>query len=369
MEKKTRICITGGHLTPALAVVDEIRRVHPNWEMMFIGRTYALEQDTQISREYQEIKKRNIRFFPIAAGRFRRDISLRALLATAKIPVGLIQSFWYILREHPQCILSFGGYIGLPVAISGWLLGIPVVTHEQTHTLGIANRLVLPFVEFSLLSYEDTKHAQIEKSHFTGLPMRQEITHPSRTLSFSIPPRLPMIYITGGSTGAVSMNEFLFPIIHSLVEHGVVIHQTGPHSIEKAKEIKQTLPVKYRARYIPISYIEAKDVGWIMHHMTLLVGRAGGNTVAETALVHKPAVFIPLPWSGQHEQEQNAHWYEKIGTVYVVDQEKDRPEDIKNNILLLLEKKPNKIHIESIQDKAATNIIKYIELLVGDNEK
>lgn len=359
MEKKITICITGGHLTPALAVIDELKRIHLDWKIIFIGRT----------QEYVEIKKRGIRFFPIVAGRFRRDISLHALLAIAKIPVGLIQSFWYILREHPQCILSFGGYIGLPVAISGWLLGIPVVTHEQTHTLGVANRLMLPFVEFSLLSYEDTKHALVEKSHYTGLPMRQEITHPSRTLSFSIPPHLPMIYITGGSTGAVSMNELLFPIIHSLVVHGVVIHQTGPHSIGKAKEIKQTLPVTYRARYIPISYIEAKDVGWIMHHMTLLVGRAGGNTVAETALVHKPAVFIPLPWSGQREQEQNARWYEKIGTAYVANQEKDRREVIQKKILLFLQQKTKNRTTKGRQDAGAANIIEYIELLVGDNEK
>lgn len=369
MENKTKICITGGHLTPALAVIDEIRKVHPDWKMMFIGRKYAQEQDTQISQEYHEIEKRNIRFFPISAGRLQRDISFDSLIALAKAPVGFIQSFWYILLEHPQCIVTFGGYIGLPVALCGWLFGIPIVTHEQTHTLGVANRFMLPFVQYCLLSYEETKYAPIEKSHYTGLPIRQEITHPSRTLSFSIPSSLPIIYITGGSTGAVSMNELLFPIIHSLVVHGVVIHQTGLHSIEKAKEVKQTLPEKLRSRYIPISYIDGKDIGWIMHHMSLIVGRAGGNTVAETALVHKPALFIPLPWSGQREQEQNADWYEKIGTAYVVDQQKDTREDIQKKIVLLLHQKKKKITVKVIQDMAATNIIRYIELLVKDNEK
>lgn len=369
MEKKTRICITGGHFTPAIAVIDELQKVHPRWEIMFIGRKYALEQDTQISQEYHEVEKRGIHFFPIFAGRLRRDISLDSFLALAKVPIGFIQSFWYILRQHPACILSFGGYISLPVVFSGWLLGIPVMTHEQTHTLGLANRLMLPFISFCLLSYEDTKYAPLDKSRYTGLPIRKTIIHPSKTLSFAIPSGLPIIYITGGSTGAVSMNELLFPIIGSLVTHAVVIHQTGPNSIEKAAEVKQTVRETYRSRYIPMQYIDGIDIGWIMHHISLLVGRSGGNTVAETALVHKPALFIPLPWSGQNEQEQNARWYEKTGVAYVADQEKETPADIQKKILTLLNEQKKNIPTTKIDDTAATHIITYIELLVADNEK
>jgi UDP-N-acetylglucosamine--N-acetylmuramyl-(pentapeptide) pyrophosphoryl-undecaprenol N-acetylglucosamine transferase len=164
------------------------------------------------------------------------------------------------------------------------------------------------------------------------------------------------------------MNELLFPIIGSLVTHAVVIHQTGPNSIEKANRVKQTVPEKYRSRYIPMSYIEGIDIGWIMHHMSLIVGRSGGNTVAETAMVHKPALFIPLPWSGQHEQEQNARWYEKIGVAYVASQEKETPQDLEKNIIVLLGQKQKMQPIVETQD-AATHIITYIELLVTDNEK
>jgi UDP-N-acetylglucosamine--N-acetylmuramyl-(pentapeptide) pyrophosphoryl-undecaprenol N-acetylglucosamine transferase len=369
MKKKIKICITGGHLTPALAVIDEIQNVHPDWEVVFIGRTYALEQDAGMSKESKEIQRRGIRFFPITAGRLRRDISFGTLTAFLKIPIGFIQSFWYMLWERPQCILTFGGYVGLPSAISGWLLGIPVATHEQTHTLGIANRLLLSFIEVCLLSYEDTKYSPKEKSYLTGLPIRAEITHPAKTLSFSIPSGKPIIYITGGSTGAVSMNEILFPIIHTLVSYAVVIHQTGIHSIEKAEQIKQTLPEKYRNRYIPIPYIEGKDVGWIMHHMTLIVGRSGGNTVAEVAMVHKPAVFIPLPWSGQNEQEQNAQWYKKTHTAYIAHQEKDSSQYIQKSIASILRVKQKEPSVIKTNDMAAKTITGYIELLVNANEK
>jgi UDP-N-acetylglucosamine--N-acetylmuramyl-(pentapeptide) pyrophosphoryl-undecaprenol N-acetylglucosamine transferase len=369
MKRSITICVTGGHMTPALAVIDEIQNSHPDWKILFIGRKYALEQDSDISQEYHEIGKRRIKFLSLNAGRFRRDISLRSLLALLKFPVGFIQSFLYILRERPRCILSFGGYIGLPVAISGWLLGIPVVTHEQTHTLGIANRLMLPFVEKCLLSYEDTKYAPSMKSTYTGLPLRREIVYPSKTLSFTIPSGLPLIYITGGSTGAVSMNELIFPIINILVEHTVVIHQTGPRSIEKAHKIQQALPEKYQLRYIPMSYIEAQDVGWILQNMSLIVGRSGGNTVAETALVRKPAVFIPLPWAGQDEQEQNAHWYEQAGMAHVVHQEKATSEQIEENITRMMKKKAVGTSVSREENAATERILKYIELLVYNNEK
>ncbi len=359
MERKIKICITGGHLTPALAVIDEIQKVHLDWEIMFIGRI----------QEYNEITKRRIKFFPIEAGKLQRDISVQTIISFVKIPFGFMQSFFCVLKERPTCILSFGGYISLPVAFCGWLFGIPVMTHEQTHVLGLANRLMLPFVDVCFLSYEDTKFVSKEKSKYTGLPMRHEITHPSKTFSFSIPSHLPIIYITGGSTGAVSMNEILFPIIQSLAEGAVVIHQTGIHSFEKAKIVKFALPKKFRSRYIPLSYISGIDIGWIMHHMSLIVGRSGGNTVAETAMVNKPAVFIPLPWSAQQEQEQNARWYEKIGKAFVVNQDKDTREDILKNIKLFLQKKRKNIPMtEFIHDGTAT-IIKHIELLVAHNEK
>lgn len=352
MEKKIRIVITGGHLTPALAVIDKLRSVHRDWEIVFIGRT----------QEQEEIKKRNLQFYAITTGK------LQTFTTLLKFPIGFVQSFWYLLRAFPTAVISFGGYISFPVSMCSWLLGIPIIIHEQTHTLGRANRFLLPFVSYCLLSYENTKFAP-NTSFVTGIPLRKEILHPPKTLSFSIPIGLPIIYITGGSTGAVSMNELLFPIIRTLVLQYVIIHQTGEHSIEKAKQLKQTLPEKLRSRYIPISYIEGKDVGWIMHHMSLIVGRSGGNTVAETAVVHKPALFIPLPWSGQREQEQNARWYEKIGSVYVANQKEDTAETLQKKIVSLLQQKPKKITSVGMQEEAATHIITYIELLATDNEK
>jgi len=359
MEKNIKICISGGHLTPALAVIDELIKVHPNWKIIFIGRT----------QEQGEIRKRNLQFFAITAGKLQRDISVQTIISFVKIPFGFVQSFLRILKERPSCILSFGGYISLPVGFAGWLLGVPVITHEQTHVLGLANRLMLPFVDYCLLSNKDPKYEDKEKFRFTGLPIRPEITHPSKTLSFLVPPRLPIIYVTGGSTGAVSMNEFIFPIISSLISRAVVIHQTGTLSIEKAKEIKQKLPKNIQSRYIPISYIPSVDVGWIMHHMSLIVGRSGGNTVAETAMVQKPAVFIPLPWSAQQEQEINAHWYEGIGNASIINQEKGTSKDLQKTIEKVLQGKSEKLIAKKILHNAAADIIQYIELLVAHDEQ
>lgn len=359
MASITKICITGGHLTPALAVIDELIKVHQDWKIVFIGRI----------QEQKEIEKRNLQFYPITAGKLSRELSWSSCIALAKIPLGFIQSFWHILREQPHCVLTFGGYISLPVAFCAWLFGIPVVTHEQTHMLGLANRVMLPFVDYCLLSYKDKTYVAKEKFRFTGLPIRREITHPSKTLSFFVPTHLPIIYITGGSTGAVSMNELIFPIIATLTSYAVVIHQTGTPSIDKANEIKSQIPKKYQDNYIPLSSVDGKDVGWIMHHMSLIVGRSGGNTVAETAFVQKPAVFIPLPWSAQKEQEQNARWYEKIGTAFIVHQEKGTPKDLQKAIERFLQITLHKEPVKRSFTNAAFEIITYIELLVAHDKQ
>jgi len=369
MKKNIKICISGGHLTPALAVIDEVQRLHPDWTISFIGRKRVFKRDTNISQECKEIEKRHIRFFPITAGKFRRDISIQTLISLLWIPIGLIQSCWFMVYIRPDCILTFGGFIALPVALAGWLFGIPVVTHEQTHTLGLANRLMVPFVTSCLLSFEDTKHAPNTISRYTGLPLRREIVHPSSKLSFPLPSRLPIVYITGGSTGAVSMNEFIFPIIPMLVKYAVVVHQTGVHSLKKAESVKDSLLAAYRNRYIPMAYIEGIDVGWIMHNMLFLIGRSGGNTVAETAFVQKPAIFIPLPWAGQGEQEQNARWYEKMGSAYIVYQDKQSTENIQKIVITLLKQKPKQKVKAPIFDDGTRNLIKHLELLIANNEK
>lgn len=319
-----RIFITGGHLTPALAVIDEMKIQAKPWDVIFVGRKYALEGDTTPSEEYGIITKRHIPFLALAAGRVKREWSWRTFLSLCRIPIGFMQACLFCMRFNPDCIMSFGGYVAAPMVVAGWLFGVPIVTHEQTRTMGLANTFIGMFADRILVSYPETvwKHGQ-KKTIVTGLPIRHEFFSPPRHPSFPIPAKLPIIYVAGGVTGSTSVNEYIFSLIPDLIRDFTVIHQTGNGDTEKAIQLIRQLPDQLRERYIPFPYIAGDDAAWVMHHMALYVGRSGANTVAEVDILKKHAVFIPLPWSGQGEQKENASLYAKTGRAVVFDQTHD----------------------------------------------
>lgn len=290
--KKPIICITGGHLTPALAVIEEIRKYHPDWKMVFFGRRSAFENGTGETQEERLVNSLGIPFFALTTG--KQGISIW------KVPGGLIQALFMLLKTRPSLVLSFGGYIAFPVVIAAWMLKIPVVTHEQTQDLGLANRLTSPLAHAVILSND------------TGVPIRQSLMRPPAKPSFTVDLSRPIIYITGGSTGATTLNALVFPIVEKLIPSFTIIHQTGISDRRKAPAIS--------SRYIVSGYFDTPDLAWIYHHTSLLVGRAGANTVAEVSALGIPAIFIPLPWSARGEQEKNAQKAKNEGFALVLDQ-------------------------------------------------
>lgn len=143
-----KIVITGGHLTPALAVMEKLRE--QGWQIVFFGRQHALEGDSSVSVEYQTITKLGISFISLTAGRLQRSFTRYTVFSFLKIPIGFIQSFYYLIKFKPTVILSFGGYVALPVALAGWMLKIPIVTHEQSVVPGLANKIIFKFAKKSM---------------------------------------------------------------------------------------------------------------------------------------------------------------------------------------------------------------------------
>ena len=138
---KTKIVITGGHLNPALAMIEQLEQ-SGRWEIYFFGRNTTTEISDDPSAESQIIPSLNIPFYAITTGRMQRKASFAGIKSLLKFPVGFLQSLYLLLKIKPHIILSFGGYLALPVCLSGSVLGISVVTHEQTTVPGIANRIV-----------------------------------------------------------------------------------------------------------------------------------------------------------------------------------------------------------------------------------
>lgn len=337
--KQPIICITGGHLTPALAVIDEIKRQKLLWKLVFIGRSHAFEGGGSPAHEERLMRAFGIPFHALFTG--RQGTSMW------KFPIGFFQSFFLLASYRPKALLSFGGYIALPVAIAAWVLRIPIVTHEQTQDLGFANAIIARLAQRVFLARE------------IGIPMRSALFHPPGQPSFPIDSKLPLIYITGGSTGAQSLNAFVYPNIGELIRHNCVIHQVGIPGLEAALRVKEALTKTMRSRYIIASYLDTGDLSWVYHNAVLLIGRAGANTVAEVAALGLPALFIPLPWAAGNEQSLNAARLEKSGTAVVVNQHALTPPSFLTHVIELMQ------HLDSYRSSAKRVALVYPRSAAG----
>lgn len=352
---KKRILITGGHLSPALAVIEELKK-SGHWQISFVGRKYPLEGDKALSLEYQTIKKLGLPFLELKTGRLQRRFTRFTISSLLKIPLGFLQALFFVSKVRPDVILSFGGYIAFPIVVAAWLFKTVVVTHEQTMSPGLANRLIGYFSQKICVSWpENVKNFPKEKVVLTGNPIRKEVfNHKSfallrkrkehlgwwrgsdldssevKSVFDTTNENLPLIYITGGSLGAHAINEVVMEILPQLLAKYRVIHQCGDSTVyqdfEKLQATRYKLQVKLRKRYYLTKFIGLEDIGWVLHKADFVVSRAGANTITELLALGKPAILIPLPWAGGGEQAKNAQILKKLGSAEILPQEKLTPQ-------------------------------------------
>ncbi|MFH1833073.1 MAG: UDP-N-acetylglucosamine--N-acetylmuramyl-(pentapeptide) pyrophosphoryl-undecaprenol N-acetylglucosamine transferase [Candidatus Levyibacteriota bacterium] len=313
---------TGGHLSPLLAVLDVMPK---DIDLLVIGRKYALEGDKVLSLEYQTLNKEKVRFENITAARLQRKFTRHTLAALFKFPLGFVQSLLILLKFKPEVVLSFGGYVSLPVTLASFVLGIPVVIHEQTLEAGLSNRISSFFAKKICISWETSrKFFPKSKVVMTGNPVREFSIF---NFKFSISDeKIPLVYVTGGSSGSHAINLLIEGCLEKLLVNCKIIHQTGGakeyNDLERLKKIKDSLNQKFQKRYFLAKFIEPCDVGSIVNASDLVVSRSGISTITELLFFAKPSLLIPLPFSQNNEQKKNALLLQNLGLGEIIDQEK-----------------------------------------------
>ena len=313
-----KILVTGGHLAPALAVIEEIESTHKGSEIIFVGRKYALDSEKTISLEYKEIEKRKIKFIPLQAGRLTRIFSLKTIRNIFRIPLGFINGFFIIVNNKPDVILSFGSYIALPIVFWGFIFKVPVYTHEQTINPGLANKIIGILSKKIFIAFDEAKkYFNQNKVIITGNPIRKSIfLIKDKIINFN--KDRPVIYVTGGSLGSHSINLHIKKIIVSLLHCYIVIHQVGDtkqyYDYEDLKMFREKLPDVLKNRYFLEKHFFEEEIGHIYNQSDLVIGRSGANTFFELIVLKKPALFIPLPWSSGREQQRHAEIFAKAKT-------------------------------------------------------
>ena len=161
-----KILVTGGHLAPALAVIEELKKTKKNVEIVFVGRKYALDSEKTISLEYKEVTKLKIPFIALTAGRLTRVLTLKSLRNLLRVPIGFFNAFSIVRDQRPDVVLSFGSYLAVPVAFWAYLFRTPVFTHEQTVHPGLANRIVSWFAKKVFVAFTETVNILMQKKSY-----------------------------------------------------------------------------------------------------------------------------------------------------------------------------------------------------------
>lgn len=345
---KCKVVLTGGHAaTTAVAVVEEIRSQKKDWKLYWIGVENAIEGKKVVTLESEVLPRLGVKFLTLITGRLQRRFSIWSIPSLLKIPIGFIQSLYYLIKINPKVVLSFGGFASFPVVFNAKILGIPVIIHEQTSAAGRANLASSKFAtKVTLARSESLKYFRNSECVVIGNPIMKEIksVKPLRSLKTT-----PVIYITGGSRGSQSINEVVEEILKKLLTKYKIIHQTGGLDYLKFSGIKQKLPQALRENYEVFIRVNPLEISEIYSKSIIIVSRSGANTVSEIMAIKRPAILIPLPISYLNEQMENAKVASKWGIARIIPQDKLTAEKLFTSIEDLISDIPN--IIKKIKDK------------------
>src|SRR5579875_123833 len=283
---------TAGHISPALAVADALRRADPAIELTFLGTERGLETRLVPQRGYE--------LATIPPVPLPRSISPQLFSVPARLAAAV--SAAAAVLDQAQAVVGFGGYVATPAYLAARRRRVPIVIHEANPRPGLANRLGARLTRHVFTGYPDTT---LPHARYIGIPLRREITELDRAElagkareHFGFRPGLPVLMVTGGSQGARSINRAVFAAAAPIRAAGVqLLHITGPKA-----DVEPPLPGDGPAQVV-VPYMDRMDLAYAAADMVLC--RAGAMTCAELTALGLPGAFVPLP-HGNGEQALNA---------------------------------------------------------------
>ena len=328
---------TGGHVLPAVAVIEELRKRNIDTEVLWIGSHGGVERSIA---EGQQIP-----FIAIQTGKLRRYASLKTVSDAFRIPVGIAQAWRHVRAFKPDVIYSTGGAVSVPTALSGSRTA-PVLTHEQTAQIGLSNRTLARVASTFAVGFEATASlARHIHTHvvLTGNPVRSSLTHGTPDAgyaAFGFSRDLPVIFVTGGARGASPLNQRIESLLPGLLEVAQVVHQAGPASanadLKRLSELKESFPPELMDRYVVKDFITS-ELADLYAITDLVIGRAGAGTISELAYLGLPSILIPLPGTWGDEQRKNARVLEAAGGAVYLEQSDATPERLDATIQSLIQ--------------------------------
>lgn len=329
---------SAGHIEPALALADALRRIDPDAEITCLGTERGLE--TRL------IPLRGYKLELIPAVPMPRSITPKLLTVPGRLAGAVNAAAAALDRTGAQVLVGFGGYVATPAYLAARRRGVPIVVHEANPKPGLANRLGARFTTHVFTGHPD---AQLRNAKYLGIPIRREIAELDRLglgdkarAHFGLRPDLPVLLVTGGSQGARSINAAVFGAAGWLRDAGVqVLHIIGPRNGHDAPATEKGSAEAGGVPYVASPYIDRMDLAYAAADFALC--RAGAMTCAELTAVGLPAAYVPLP-IGNGEQRLNALPIVQHGGGMLVADAELTPEWIRDTLLPVL------VNIDQVAD-------------------
>lgn len=290
---------TGGHIFPALAIANEIRRRNPEADILFVGALGRMEMEKVPAAGY-EIIGLPVMGFPRKAS-LKMITFFKRLLQSASLARKIVKDF------QPEIAIGVGGYASGPLLRAAAGKGVPTLIQEQNSYAGITNKMLSKKVKTICVAYDKMERFfPAEKIVFTGNPVRENLAKKvdrKKALDFfNLTGKGKVILIVGGSLGARSINQAVLKNIQLIAESGVeVVWQTGALYYDRImEEVKDSKPANLHIH----KFIMEMDLAYAV--ADLVISRAGAGTISELCLVGKASVLVPSPNVAEDHQTKNA---------------------------------------------------------------
>jgi UDP-N-acetylglucosamine--N-acetylmuramyl-(pentapeptide) pyrophosphoryl-undecaprenol N-acetylglucosamine transferase len=335
---------TGGHIFPAIAIANALKKRIPDIDILFVGAKGKMEMEKVPAAGYK------IEALWISG--LQRKLTLKNLLFPIKLIVSILKARRILKKFNPDVVVGVGGYASGPMLRVATTSGVPTLIQEQNSYPGITNRVLAKKVQKICVAYQGMeKYFPKEKIILTGNPVRQDIQNlegkkPRALEFFNLNENKPVLLVIGGSLGAKTINESIHQILPELIKNNIqLIWQTGKTYFEKAKEAI----IPYHDKGILVfDFIAKMDYAYAA--ADLVVSRAGASSVSELCIVQKPCILIPSPNVAEDHQTKNAMALVNYNAAVLV-KDAEAKEKLKDEILRLM-------NTESEREKLAFNISK-----------
>ena len=289
---------TGGHIFPAIAIADALKRSFPEADILFIGAKGRMEME--------RVPKAGYPIEGLWISGFTKDLS--ALSLPFKLISSLTKARRILKRFRPDVVVGVGGFASGPTLKAANWLGIPTVIQEQNSYPGKTNRNVGKKAKAICVAYDHLDQwFPAEKIHFTGNPLRANITlngtREEAAEYFHLDPTKPVALLVGGSQGALGINKGISAQLAAFKDSDLqLIWQTGKFYLEQAQQEVKALGLEEQVK--PTVFIDRMDLAYGL--ADVVISRAGAMSISELALVQKPVIFVPLPTAAEDHQTKNA---------------------------------------------------------------